>query len=111
MVKSFTEVARVPVHLERGEKYQVELIGNNVVISKESRAPEWEDVTRSCYLEFRDSQHCSGRYIVVMHYGEERRQAAIIGTAGIQVQHDFKIEKPAGAYTSFKIYRKIKERR
>jgi len=113
MAKCFREVARVPVCIEKGKKYQVELVENEVVISKETAVPMWINVTKSCYLVFRDSQHCDGRYIAVIHkgYGCDEKLAAVIGKAGIQPQHDFKVEKPAGAYTSFKVYRKNKEAR
>lgn len=98
------------VTLERGEKYQVELRGNEVIVSKVivskvimSKETEWEDVTKSCCLEFRSSQHCNGRYIAVM-YGN--KMAAVIGTAGIQSQKGFSVKKPSGAYTSFQVLRK-----
>ena len=112
MSKCFKEVARVPVCLEKGRKYQVELVGNEVVISKETTSPMWTDVTKCCHLEFINSQHCDGRYIAVIYKaGRDEKRAAIIGKAGIQPQHDFKVEKPAGAYTSFKVYMKNKERK
>lgn len=102
MTECFEEVTRIPICLEKGKKYQVEIQGNDVVISKEAK---WRDITKSCYLEFRDSQHCSGRYIAVMY---SNKMVAVIGTASIQVQHGFKVEKPSGAYTSFRVLKKNK---
>jgi len=106
MAKCFKEVTRIPICLEIGKTYQVELQGNEIVVSKEVKEPVWADITKSCYLEFRDSQHCNGRYIAVMYEDKDLKLAAVIGTAGIQVQHGFKVEKPSGAYTSFRILKK-----
>jgi len=102
--KPFREVTRIPICLEKGRKYQVEIQGNEVVISKEV---EWKDVTKSCYLEFRDSQHCNGRYIAIWYKdGRVNKMVAVIGFAGIQVQSGFRVEKPSGAFTSFRILKK-----
>jgi len=103
MVKKFKEVTRVPICLEKDVKYQVEIQGNEVVISKEFSEPEWTDITKGCSLVFKESQHCDGNYIAIMYMGSK---VAVIGTAGIQPQHGFKVEKPAGAFTSFTIYKK-----
>lgn len=102
------EVIRIPMRFERGERYQVEIQGSEVVISRKVEKPEWVDITKSCYLEFRDSCHCNGRYIAVMHKANIGRPVAIIGMAGIHAQHGFKVEKPTGAYTSFRILKKNK---
>lgn len=99
----FREVTRIPICLEKGKKYQVEIQGNEVVISKEA---EWKDITKSCYLELRDSHHCNGRYIAIMHKDINIKTAAVIGAAGIQAQHGFKVEKAYGAYTSFRVLKK-----
>lgn len=104
MVEGYKEVTRIPICLEKGRKYQVEIQGNEVVVSKETAR---EDITKSCYLEFRDSRHCDGRYIAVIQKGTNRL-IAIIGMKGIQAQHGFIVEKPAGAFTSFKILEKCR---
>lgn len=100
MSGEFEEVARMPICLEKGKKYQVEIQGNEVVISKRS---EWEDITAECILDFRYSCHCSGRYIAVMHIG---KLAAVIGYRGIQSQSGFKVDMPPGASMSFRILKK-----
>jgi len=106
VVKCFKEVTRVPICLEKGRKYRVEIQGNEVVISKEV---EWKDITKSCYLEFRDSKHCNGLYIAIMckdkYYD---RLVAVAGVAGIEVRGGFKVEKPPGASTSFRILKRTR---
>lgn len=114
MDRNLREVTRIPICcLEKGRKYQVEIQGNEVVISKEvGWETVWEDITKSCYLDFRDSRHCDGRYIAVMYKGKFGiLLAAVIGTQGIQTQHGFKVEEPARAHTSFNIFRKTRGRR
>ncbi len=96
------EVTRIPICIEKGRKYHVKIQDNEIVISMEAA---WEDITKSCQLEFRDSQHCNGRYMVITH---DHKWVAIIGTAGIQAQHGFKVEKPAGAWTSFRVLKRNK---
>jgi len=99
------EITRIPIHLEKDIKYQVEIQGNEVVISKEVKEPRWVDITKLCHLEFRYSQHCDGRYIAII-YRETNKQAVIIGMNGITAQKGLKIEKAPMAFTSFKIYKK-----
>jgi len=109
--KNFKEVVRVPICLERGREYRVAIEGNEVVISKKM-SPEkvWEDITRTCYIEFRDSRHCNGRYIAVKQKGTDKL-VAVIGMRGIQAQHNISIVKPTGAFTSFRILKKTDGRR
>lgn len=73
------------------------------ILVVEKKVEAWKDVTRACRLEFRDSRHCDGRYIAVIHCGD---QAAIIGIQGIVAQKGFKVEKAPMAYTSFKVFKK-----
>lgn len=111
MDKNFKEVTRIPICLEHGRKYQVEIQGNEVVISKEvGWETVWEDVTKSCHLEFRDSRHCDGRYIAIMYGVVNPVRVAVVGTAGIQTQSGFKVEKPARAQTSFSIFKKTRRK-
>lgn len=102
MSEEYEEVARMPICLERGGKYQVEIQGNEVVVSKKS---EWEDVTDECTLDFRRSCHNSGRYITVNH---EDKKVAVIGYHGICAQRGFRAEIPPGASVSFRILKKNK---
>lgn len=113
MANNFREVKRIPVCLGSGTKYQVEIVGNEVVISEEVKPREWEDITHACHLEYRESQHCDGRYIAVIYVASRFHGtclvpmwAAVIGTKGIVAQKGFKVEPAEGAYTSFKIFRK-----
>ncbi len=113
MSKCFKEVARVPVCVEKGKKYQVELVGNEVVISKEIVVPMWKDITKQCYLEFVDSHHCDGRYIAIFYNHQVKGvvtviKVAVVGLAGIQAQHGFMVEKPDHAWTSFAISMKVR---
>lgn len=108
MMEGYKEVTRVPICLEKGREYRVAVEGHEVVISKKM-SPEkvWEDITKDCYLKFRDSQHSNGRYIAVMRKGTDK-PVAIIGIAGIQAQHNISVVKPPGAYTSFRILEKTR---
>jgi len=113
MSKQFVEVARVPVCIEKGKKYQVELDGNEVVISKEKQVPEWKNITKQCHIEFVDSRHCDGRYIAILYTHRVKgvvvvSRVAVVGMAGIQAQHGFMVEKPAHAWTSFAISMKVR---
>lgn len=113
MTKEFVEVARVPVCIEKGKKYQVELDGNEVVISKEKQVPEWKNITKQCHIEFVDSRHCDGCYILITYNHRVNgkvvtSRVAVVGMAGIQTQHGFMVEKPNHAYTSFAISMKVR---
>jgi len=106
MAENFEEVTRIPVYIEKGKKYRVEIQGSEVVISKESG---WKDITKSCHLEFRDSQHCDGRYIAIVNrdYIGTERLVVVIGTQGLVAQKGYKIEKAPMAFTSFKVFKKV----
>lgn len=116
MIKKMVEVVRVPVCVEKGKKYQVELIGNEVAISKEVKVGDWLKVTNDCVLDFRYSQHSSSCYIAIIDLNghscnAQGKLAAVIGMKGIQPQADYKVEIPTGASMSFVIYKKNKERK
>ena len=86
--------------------YRVRAEDGKLVIEK--MVGDWEDVTKSCRLEFRDSHHCDGRYIAVIFRSHITgdRTAVVIGIKGVVAQKGFKVEPAPMAYTSFKIFRK-----
>lgn len=108
MTKRFEEVARVPFCFEEGRKYQIEAQGNQILVSREVEEPEWKDITKSCYLEFRDSQHSDGRYIAIIHKDKVEHVAAVIGIKGIVTQHGYRIERAECASVSFNVYVRVK---
>ncbi len=99
----FKEVSRIPICLEKGKKYQVEIQGNEVVISKEIVKPKRRDITNACTVEFRSSKHSDGNYVAILLAGV-RSPVAIIGIRGVVVKEGYKVEKAYGASLSFRIF-------